>query len=75
MRPYRGTSLTTTRTPLGPYRRPLPGFLRGGLGNGVFLWARYLCTRRADQKSYTRSKKYVLRVSENVRMLVDLFRL
>ena len=30
---YRGTSLTRTRTPLGPYRRPVPG-VSGGSAQG-----------------------------------------
>ena len=75
MRPYMGTSPTTKCTPLGPYRRPMPRFLSRAWGDGVFLWAGYLCGRKADQKSCSRSPKYVLRVLEHVRMLVDLFRL
>ena len=39
--PYRGTSLIRKRTPLGPYRRPMPRFLMGISGVGVFLWVRY----------------------------------
>ena len=33
---YMGTSLTRERTPLGPYRRPMPG-VAGGQGGGCFL--------------------------------------
>ena len=43
MRPYMGIFLTTKGTPIGPYRR----FLRGAWGDGVFLWARYLCRRKS----------------------------
>ena len=35
--PYRGTSLTTKRTPLGPYRGPMPRFLGGSQEGGRFL--------------------------------------
>jgi len=34
---YRGISLVRKRTPLGPYRRPMPGVLRGSYGDGRFL--------------------------------------
>ena len=34
---YRGTSLTRTRTPLGPYHTPMPRVLRGSWGGGRFL--------------------------------------
>jgi hypothetical protein len=34
---YRGTSLTKKRTPLRPYRRPMPGVLWGSLGGGRSL--------------------------------------
>ena len=34
---YSGTSLTRTRTPLGPYRRLLPRVLRGPHGGGRVL--------------------------------------
>ena len=34
---YRGTSLTTKRTPLGPYRRPMPRVLEMSWGGGRFL--------------------------------------
>ena len=44
---YRGTSLIRNRTRLGPYSRPMPGVLRGPMGVGVFLWARYPCTGSA----------------------------
>jgi len=48
--PYRGTSLIRKRTPLGPYRRPMPRVLGGCQGGGdqvgVLLWARYPCTCR-----------------------------
>ena len=37
VRPYRGTSLTRKRTPLGPYHRPVPESLGGPGGVGVFL--------------------------------------
>ena len=32
-----GTALTRKRTPLGPYRRPLPWVLRGSKEGGRFL--------------------------------------
>ena len=35
--PYRGTSLIRIRTPLGPYRRPMPRVLGGSQGGGRFL--------------------------------------
>ena len=34
---YRGTSLTRNRTPLGPYRKPMPRVLRGCKGGGRFF--------------------------------------
>ena len=34
---YRGTSLTRKRTPLGHYRRPMPGVLGGSQGGRRFL--------------------------------------
>ena len=34
---YRGTSLVRKRTPLGPYRRPIPKVLGGSEGDGRFL--------------------------------------
>jgi len=34
---YRGTSLTRKRTPLGPYRRPMPRALWWSCGGGGFL--------------------------------------
>ena len=34
---YRGTSLTRTRTPLGPCRKPLPRVLGGSKGGWRFL--------------------------------------
>ena len=34
---YRGTSLTRKRTPLGPYREPMPRVLGGSLGGWSFL--------------------------------------
>ena len=34
---YKGTSLTKKRTPLGPYRRPMPRVLEGSRGDGRFL--------------------------------------
>ena len=34
---YRGASLIRKRTPLGPYRRPMPRVLRGSYGNERFL--------------------------------------
>jgi len=37
VRVYRGTSLTRTCTPLGPYRGPMPRVLRGSWGGGRFL--------------------------------------
>ena len=36
---YRGTSLMSKRTPLGPYRRPMPRVLGGSYGGGRFLVA------------------------------------
>jgi len=33
---YRGTSLIRNRTPLGPYRRPMPRFLGGSKEGGRF---------------------------------------
>ena len=45
MSAYRGTSLTRNRTPLGPYRRPMPRILEGvPRGGGIFLWVRFPCT-------------------------------
>ena len=37
LRAYRGTSLIRKRTPLGPYRRPIPRVLGGSKGGGRFL--------------------------------------
>ena len=37
---YRGTSLTRTSTPRGPYRQPMPRVLGVPNGVGVLLWAR-----------------------------------
>ena len=34
---YRGTSPKRKRIPLGPYLRPMPGFLGGSQGSGGFL--------------------------------------
>ena len=34
---YRGTSLTRKRTPLGPYRRPMPRVRGGSWGGGLYL--------------------------------------
>ena len=34
---YRGTQLTRKRTPLGPYRRPMPRVIGGFYGSGRFL--------------------------------------
>ena len=36
-RAYRGTSLTGKRSPLGPYRRPMPWVLGGPKEGGCFL--------------------------------------
>ena len=36
-KPYRGTSLTRKRTPLGPYRRPMPRVLGGSYEGGRFF--------------------------------------
>jgi len=36
-RAYRGTSLSRKRTPLGPYRRPMPRVLGGFWGGECFL--------------------------------------
>ena len=41
---YRGTSPTRKRSPLGPYRRPVPRVPGGFLVGGFFLWARYPCS-------------------------------
>ena len=41
--PYGGTSLIRKRTPLGPYRRPMPRVLGGPRGVDAFLWGRYPC--------------------------------
>ena len=35
---------TRKRTPLGPYRRPMPDGLGGPRRVGIVLWARYPCT-------------------------------
>ena len=35
--PYRATSRTRKRTPLGPYRRPMPRVLGGSVGGGRFF--------------------------------------
>ena len=43
-RVYRDTSLIRKRTPVGPYRRPMPESQGGPRGRGGFLWARYPCT-------------------------------
>ena len=37
---YRGTSLVRKRRHLGPYRRPMPGVLGGGLGGWAFTYGR-----------------------------------
>ena len=37
MHAYRGTSLMRKRTPLGPYRRPMPGVLGGSYEGGRFF--------------------------------------
>ena len=34
---YRGNSCTKKRAPLDPYRRPMPRFLEGSEGVGLFL--------------------------------------
>jgi len=41
---YRGISLPRKRTPLGPYRRPMPRSYGSPRGVIVFLWAKYPCT-------------------------------
>jgi len=39
VRIYKGTSLIRKRTPLGPYRRPMPRVLWGSQGGGRFpMW-------------------------------------
>ena len=43
---YRGISLIRKRTPLGPYRRPMPRVLRGHRGVGAFLVPLYPLSRR-----------------------------
>ena len=48
-RRYRGTSLTRKRSPLGPYRGPMPRVLGGPGGVGFFIWARYPCTLRSTR--------------------------
>ena len=35
--PYKGTLLTKTRTPLGPYLTPMPRVLGGSYGGGRFI--------------------------------------
>ena len=40
--PYRDTSLIKKRTPIGPYRKPLPRVVGRSKGVVVFLWARYV---------------------------------
>ena len=42
-KPYRCTSLTRKRAPLGLYSEPMPKVQEGPRGMGVFLWARYPC--------------------------------
>jgi len=39
-RSYRGKSLIRKRTPLRPYRRPMPRVVGRSWGGGRFLWAR-----------------------------------
>jgi hypothetical protein len=41
--PYRLISLIRKRTPLGPYRRPMPRVIGGHRGVVIFSWARYPC--------------------------------
>ena len=50
---YRGTSLVRNRTPLGPYRRPMPRVLGGPGGVGAFLWARYPCMGNRMHDEYS----------------------
>ena len=59
---YRGALLIRKRTSLGPYRRPMPRFLRGPGGIGVFLWARYPCTLTMFESSDGPSRLRVLDV-------------
>jgi hypothetical protein len=53
---YGGTSLIRKRTPLEPYRRPMPWVLGGSWGGGgVFLWARCPSTARFPARSTLRN--------------------
>ena len=58
---YRGTSLVRKRTPLGPYRRPLPRFIGGSYGGGRFLMGElrlYPHSGDATQRSTTGGHEY-----------------
>ena len=54
---HRGTSLTRKRSPLGPYRRPMPRVLWGSYGGWAFSYGRGPRVGRAlwlwDRPSYT----------------------
>ena len=43
-----GASLTGKRTPLGPYRRPMPRVLGGSWGGGRFLMSEVLVLQALD---------------------------
>ena len=50
---YKGTSLIRKRTPIGSYRRPIPGGSYGGpRGVDVFSWARYPCATNRGGRIY-----------------------
>ena len=53
---YRGTSLTRKRSPLGPYRRPMPRALRWSWQGGLFLMSEVplycMCMRSANCKAH-----------------------
>jgi len=52
---YRGTSLTRKRTPLEPYRRPVPRVLEGSQGGGRFLMSEVpLCASPAHKDNALR---------------------
>ena len=49
---YRGISLTSKRTPLGPYCRPMPRVLGGSQGGGRFLMSEVpLYSRRGSPRA------------------------
>ena len=55
---YRGTSLIRKRTPLGPYRRPVPRVLGESWGGGAFSYERgtpvHILTRSRECATHTR---------------------